>query len=213
MTINTVLFDLDGTLIDTNELIISSFLHTLEHYYPGQYTRETVLPFMGPPLDESFGELNSEKVDEMIAHYREYNLEHHDELVKEFVGVKETVVALHSQGYKMAIVSTKLHDSVVKGLKLTGLDQYFDVIIGYDDVTKAKPDPEPVFKALQALGSEPIESIMIGDNHHDIEAGQNAGTKTAAVAWSTKGREHLMQFHPDYMLEEMKDLLRILEVR
>ncbi len=71
--ITTILFDLDGTLIDTNELIISSFLHTLNHFYPGDYDRESVLPFMGPPLQESFGKLNPEKCDDMCAHYREHN--------------------------------------------------------------------------------------------------------------------------------------------
>jgi pyrophosphatase PpaX len=210
--ITTLLFDLDGTLIDTNELIISSFIHTLNHYYPDQYKREDVLPFMGPPLADTFMKIDSERVDEMIERYRKYNLENHDLLVKEFDGVYETIQELHEQGYKMAIVSTKIRDTVIKGLRLTKLDKFFDVVVGLDDVNHAKPDPEPLQKALQQLGSTPDEALMIGDNSHDILGGKNAGTKTAGVAWSAKGKEYLAQFEPDYMLEHIQDLFDILQV-
>lgn len=208
--INTVLFDLDGTLIDTNELIISSFLHTLEHYYPSQYKREDVLPFLGPTLRETFEPMDATKVDEMIATYRKYNLAHHDTFVTEFPTVLDTVKILKEKGYKVGIVTTKISDVVMKGLKLTNLDSYFDVIVALDHVEKAKPDPEPIFKALEQLGSKPDEAIMVGDNYHDILAGKNAGTKTAGVAWTIKGRDYLDQFEPDYILEEMADLLKIL---
>lgn len=208
--ITTILFDLDGTLIDTNELIITTYLHTLEKYYPGKYMREDVLPFMGPTLTEVFGKMNPDQAEEMISEYRRFNLANHDLLVKEFVGVVETVDTLKKKGYKMGIVTTKRHDTVLKGLRLMKLDSYFNVIVAIDHVKKEKPDPEPVFKALEQLGSTPDEAIMIGDNFHDILAGKNAGTKTAGVAWSLKGRDYLAQFEPDYILENMADLLTIL---
>jgi pyrophosphatase PpaX len=210
--ITTVLFDLDGTLIDTNELIISSFLHTLEHYYPTQYKREDVLAFIGPSLRETFEAMDPENFEDMIVTYRKYNLAHHDEIVTIFPTVLKTVQALKEKGYKVGIVTTKLSDTVMKGLKLTKLDTFFDVIVALDHVEKAKPDPEPIFKALKQLESQPEEAIMVGDNYHDILAGKNAGTKTVGVSWSIKGREHLEQFNPDYIIEEMYDLLKILEV-
>lgn len=208
--IDTVLFDLDGTLIDTNELIISSFMHVMGHYFPGQYGREDVLQFMGPPLTESFAKVNPGNVEEMVEFYRAYNIDQHDLLVTGFNGVEETIKALHQNGMKMAIVSTKRNDVVHKGLKLMKLDQYFEVVIGLDDVTHAKPDPEPLLLALKKLGSEPGTSLMVGDNHHDIMGGKNAGTKTAGVAWSAKGRDYLQEYEPDWMLEEMTDLLDII---
>ncbi|MFC5466592.1 pyrophosphatase PpaX [Lederbergia graminis] len=210
--ITTLLFDLDGTLIDTNELIVSSYLHTLEQYYPGQYTRNDVLPFMGPTLHDVFMGINPEKAEEMISVYRKYNLEKHDLLVKEFNGVFETIRTLHENGYKLAIVSTKVGSTVMKGLKLTNLDQFFDVVISLDEVENPKPHPEPLIKALSQLESEPGEAIMIGDNHHDIDGGKNAGTFTCGVAWSLKGREYLEQFDPDYIIENMSELLDIVEV-
>lgn len=210
--IDTVLFDLDGTLIDTNELIISSFLHTMETYYPGQYGREDVLPFLGPSLQETFEPMNPEGYEEMITTYRTYNLANHDLLVKGFEGVYETVKTLKENDFKLAIVTTKRSDVVQMGLKLSGLGEFFDVIVALDDVEKPKPDPEPLLKALDLLGSSPERAIMVGDNHHDIVGGQNAGTKTAGVAWSIKGKEHLEAYNPDYILDNMADILAILGV-
>ena len=207
--INTVLFDLDGTLIDTNELIIESFLYTLN---PEKYKRNDVLPFMGPTLRETFEAINPEKVDEMITTYRQFNLANHDTLVKEFPHVFETIQALKQAGVKIGIVTTKVLQTVEKGLKLTKLDPFFDVVVALDHVQKAKPDPEPVLKALELLGSKPVEAIMVGDNSHDILGGKNAGTMTAGVAWSLKGKEFLLGFKPDYLLEDMTDLLEILKV-
>lgn len=210
--ITTLLFDLDGTLIDTNELIVSSYLHTLDKYYPGRYGREDVLPFLGPPLIDAFMEVDPEKAEEMVSIYRKYNLEQHDLLVTEFNGVFETIRTLHENNYKLAIVSTKMRDTVLKGLALTNLDQFFDVIITLNEVENAKPDPEPLEKALAALDSKPEEAMMIGDNYHDILGGKNAGTYTCGVAWSLKGRSYLEEFKPDFMLENMADLLDIVGV-
>ncbi|MCM2536077.1 pyrophosphatase PpaX [Neobacillus pocheonensis] len=208
--ITTILFDLDGTLIDTNDLIITTYLHTLEKYYPSKYSREDVLPFMGPTLQEAFSTIDPDRVEEMILEYRTFNIANHDALVKEFAGVLETVELLKEKGYKLGIVTTKIHDTVLKGLRLTKLDRFFEVVVALDHVTKAKPDPEPIFKALEQLDATPEEAIMVGDNYHDILAGKNAGTKTAGCAWSIKGREYLAKYEPDYILENMADLLTIL---
>jgi pyrophosphatase PpaX len=210
--ITTLLFDLDGTLINTNDLIIASFMETLNHYYPEKYKKEDILPFIGPPLHDSFYSVDPERVEEMILRYREHNLKNHDLLVTEFEGVYETVETLHKAGFKLAIVSTKIREVVIRGLKHCRLDKFFDVVIGLDDVEKAKPDPEPLFKAMKLLGSESEETMMVGDNHHDVVAGQNAGTLSVGVAWTMKGREYLEEYNPDYMLDHMSDLLEILKV-
>ncbi|SES70401.1 pyrophosphatase PpaX [Salinibacillus kushneri] len=209
MSIRTLLFDLDGTLIDTNELIISSFLHTLEQYVPGQYGREDVYKFIGPSLWDSFGTVMPDKVDEMVDTYRKHNLEHHDSFVVAYDGVLETIQQVKQDGYQLGIVTTKIAETAKRGLKVTKLDSYFDVLIGLDDVSHEKPHPEPIYKALKALDAKASEAIMVGDNTHDILAGQNAGVKTAGVAWTIKGRKTLESLHPDYMLDNMRDLLTI----
>ncbi|GER69721.1 pyrophosphatase PpaX [Weizmannia acidilactici] len=211
--ITTLLFDLDGTLIDTNELIVQSFLHTLNHYYPGRYSREDVLIFNGPPLIDSFSSIDPERAEEMVAIYRAYNVQQHDSLVKEFPGVFDTIKMLKEHRFKLGIVSTKMKDTVMKGLKLTRLNPFFDAVITLDDVKRAKPDPEPVEKALHLLGSAPEEAIMIGDNYHDIQAAKNAGTYSAGVSWSAKGRAFLEKYKPDFMLDHMSDLAKIVGVK
>lgn len=208
--ITTVLFDLDGTLIDTNELIISTYLHTFEKYYPNRFQREDVLPFLGPTLEDAFGGINPDQVEEMILEYRAYNIANHDDLVNEFAGVLDTVQTLKDLGYKLGVVTTKRLDMTLKGLRLMNLVEFFEVIVACDHVENVKPDPEPIFKALEQLDSKPAETIMVGDNYHDILAGKNAGTTTAGVAWSIKGRDYVAKFEPDYMLENMTDLLTIL---
>lgn len=212
-SINTALFDLDGTLIDTNELIISSYLHTLNHYYPEKYGREDVIPFMGPTLKEVFESMDPINVDDMITMYRTYNLAQHDKIVTIFDGVYDTVKELKQKGFKLGIVTTKRLDTVKMGLKLTKLEEFFDVIVALDHVKNAKPDPEPVLLALQMLDASPEEAIMVGDNMHDILSGKNAGTLTAGVSWSLKGREFLQSYHPDYIFDNMRELLSIPEVK
>lgn len=210
--ITTILFDLDGTLIDTNDLIISSFLHTLNGYYPNQYKREDVLSFIGPSLYTTFSNIDQGRTEEMIETYRSYNTENHDRLVKEFEGVFETIQTLYENKFKLAIVSTKKRSTVLQGLNLTKLDQFFEIIITLDEVQHEKPHPEPIEKALKLLNSDPSEAIMVGDNYHDILAAKNAGTLSAGVAWSVKGRAYIESHHPDFILEHMSDLLKIVGV-
>ncbi|WP_085991371.1 pyrophosphatase PpaX [Oceanobacillus senegalensis] len=212
MSIRTILFDLDGTLIDTNELIIASFTHTLNNHYNLDYTREQIIEFNGPPLIDTFKNIDPDRVDEMIEVYRKHNLSEHDNYVKVFPNVKETLDILKERGFKIGIVTTKMTESVNRGLKVTGLQDYFDTIVTLDDVAHPKPNPEPVIKAMKDLDAVANSTLMVGDNSHDIESGQCAGVKTAGVAWSFKGKERLLRLNPTYMLDDMRDLLQIVGV-
>ncbi|MGM9987738.1 MAG: pyrophosphatase PpaX [Bacillaceae bacterium] len=211
MKVNTILFDLDGTLIDTNELIIQTFLHTLGNYYPEKYKREDVVHFIGPSLRETFTSIDESRADEMIQAYRAYNIEKHDEYVTIFETVYDAIAQLKEKGYKLGIVTTKMQPVVNMGLDLTKLTSFFDVVVTLDDVENAKPHPEPIYHALSLLDSQPHQAMMVGDNHHDILAGKNAGVKTAGVAWALKGIDYLQSFEPDYILHSMHDLITILE--
>lgn len=209
--IKALLFDFDGTLLDTNELIIQSFQHVLEKHYPGRYSREEILPFLGPTLTEIFTLVDPDRIEQFTTEYRAWNIANHDALSNEFDGVSETMRLLKNEGFKMAIVSTKINYMVQKGLDLLDVEGVFDVVIGYDDVSQTKPDPEPILLALERLGVEPEEAIMIGDNYHDIVGGQNAGVRTAGVAWTAKGEDFLQKYHPDYMLQHISDLIPIVK--
>lgn len=207
--ITTLLFDFDGTLLDTNELIIQTFQTVLNSHYPGKYEREDILPFLGPTLKETFEIVDPEKSAELIAEYRTWNLANHDAFASEFDGVSETLRQLKSAGFKMAIVSTKRNNMVMKGLRLMEAEELFDTVVGLDDVQHAKPHPEPLLVAMERLDSTPEETLMIGDNMHDILGGKNAGVRTAGVAWSAKGEQFIREQEPDFVLQHISDLLSI----
>lgn len=211
MNIDTILFDMDGTLIDTNKLIHESFVHTFNHYGLS-FTDEEILTFNGPPLIETFTNINPELAHSMVETYREHNIANHDAFVKVFPTVIETLERLKAENIKMAVVSAKMRPGVELGLEMTNIRQYFDTIVSVDDVTQPKPHPEPVLKAMHELGGRKETSLMIGDNSHDIESGNNAGVKTVGVKWSAKGEDFLKQFEPTYMIDEMHDLLKIVGV-
>lgn len=211
MAIRTVLFDLDGTILDSNELIHASFDYTLKQYNHS-FTREEIMRFNGPPLIESFSKIDSERAEMMVKTYIEHNHTIHNDYVKLFPQVIETIESLQDNDIKIGIVTAKVRASVDLGLALTGLDRYFETIITVDDVTHPKPHPESVIKAMKELNGKPDSTLMVGDNYHDIQSGQNAGVKTAGVAWSLKGKDFLASYHPTYMLEDMRDLLKIVGV-
>ncbi|MEK4230626.1 pyrophosphatase PpaX [Solibacillus sp. FSL H8-0538] len=211
MSTKALLFDFDGTLLNTNDLIIQTFMHLLEEKFPGQYSPKDCLKFIGPSLKETFDDITPGETDAMIAKYREWNIAYHDELVTGYDAVLSTLEQLKAAGIRLAIVSTKSHDGIERGLRVLGAAHLFEFYIGLEDVRHVKPHPEPILLALEKLGVKKEEVIMIGDNFHDIEGGKNAGVRTAGVAWSIKGEEFLQQLNPDYMLQHMTDLLAIVK--
>lgn len=209
MNIRTILFDLDGTLIDTNELIAASFAHTFEQF-GFAFTEEEMLAFNGPPLVDTFRAYLPERVEEMVTIYREHNKEHHDMYVKVFPHVKETLKALQEAGIQIAVVTSKMLSVAKHGLEFTGLTPYVEHLIALDDVEHAKPHPESVLKAMDLLNANPESTLMVGDNYQDIKAGQNAGIRTAGVEWSHKGKEYLESYNPTYMLADIQDVLKLI---
>jgi pyrophosphatase PpaX len=208
--IDTVLFDLDGTIVDTNELIIQSFLHVFQHHSLESVTREHIIPHMGKPLRDQFQYFSSkDNVDDMIAAYRVFNIEKHDELVKEFPYVREVIQALSAGGIRLGIVTTKMRKTTLMSLQLYGLYEFMDAIVTIDDVEHPKPHPEPVLKAVEALGSHPGNTLMVGDSQFDILSANEAGAVSVGVAWSLKGEQHLRGFNPAHIIHDMRDLLDI----
>lgn len=211
--ISTVLFDLDGTLLDTNELIIQSFMHTLEGRTTQPCTRESIIPHMGKPLTDQLKFFSGqEDVQELVQIYRAYNFSRHDELVTVFPYVRETLAQLHAAGVKIGVVTAKIRKTSEMGLTLCGLMPYISSIVTVEEVSRSKPDPEGIYRALQELGSEGEPAIMVGDSQYDIQAGHNANIMTVAVSWSLKGRDYLLHENPTYIIDDMRELLRIVGV-
>ncbi|MDO7908498.1 pyrophosphatase PpaX [Paenibacillus sp. JX-17] len=207
--ITTVLFDLDGTIIDTNELIISSFINSLHSRLPKPLTREEIIPHMGDTLEKQLQQFAGEghNVEEMVQAYRAYNALHHDEMVKTFPHVPEVVKELHKRGIKLGVVTTKIRPSSMRVLNTFGLTEYMGSIVTVNDVVHPKPHAEPVLKAVEELQADPDTTLMVGDSSFDILAAKAAGVQSAGVAWSLKGEETLRRYEPDFMLYDMRDIL------
>lgn len=214
MPFATFLFDLDGTLIDSVELILSSYRHTMRVHRREVPGDELWLAGLGTPLRVQFRQFTDDpaEIDAMIATYREYNLAHHDAMARPYDGVVDEVRRLAAPGRRFGLVTSKSRSGAERGLRLIGLADTFEVIVGSDEVTNPKPHPEPVLTALERLGATPASAVFIGDSRHDVQCGHAAGVRTAAVLWGPFDRPHLEDLAPDYWLERPADLRRLAEV-
>ena len=211
--IQTVLFDLDGTLIDSIRLILDSYHHTLAAHGVPPRTDEDWLRGVGTPLSVQFAEWHDDlgKLEAMVATYRAYNLAHHDRMVTVYPGVVAAVEAIRAAGRRTGLVTSKNRQGALRGLTLVRLEAMMDVLVCADEVTNPKPDPEPVEKAVALLGADPATTVYVGDSIHDMVSGRAAGVRTAAALWGPFGREHLELATPDYWLETPADLLTLLD--
>ena len=208
-----VLFDLDGTLIDSIGLILDSYRHTMAaHGLPVPHDRHWT-EGIGTPLRAQLAPFATEAlpIETLIATYREYNLSHHDSRVTAFRGVPEAVAQLRALGCRLGIVTSKNRAGAARGLALVGLAYAFELTVAADDVERAKPDPEPVLRALEVLGAEAGQAVYVGDSVHDIHAGRAAGVSTAGVLWGQAVRGDLMPAAPDHWLDTPADLVRLVD--
>jgi pyrophosphatase PpaX len=210
--LQTVLFDLDGTLIDSIRLILDSYHHTLtQHNLPARSDEEW-LRGVGTPLHVQFSEWGKQPdvLQAMIATYREFNLKHHDRMVTVYPGVVDAVREIKAAGVQTGLVTSKNRQGALRGLSLVGLQALMDVMVCADEVENPKPHPEPVEKAVALLGADPATTVYVGDSIHDMVSGRAAGVKTAAALWGPFGRSHLESAKPDYWLETPADLVDLI---
>jgi pyrophosphatase PpaX len=212
--LTTVLFDLDGTLIDSVRLILDSYHHTLATHGLPAMSDEHWLAGLGTPLRVQFRHWSHDAagLEALIATYREYNLMHHDRMVTAYPDVVPMVLAIRAAGYRTGLVTSKNRPGALRGLTLVGLADAMELIVGADEVRNPKPHAEPIEFALRQLGEFPGRAIYVGDSIHDMESGRAAGVRTGAVLWGPFGRSHLESATPDHWLERPGDLLRLLGI-
>ncbi|EGT0013985.1 TPA: pyrophosphatase PpaX [Clostridium perfringens] len=209
--IKAVLFDLDGTLINTNDLILKSFKHTFKTMLDLEPTEEEITMNYGRPLQEIFKSYDENRIEEMINCYRKINLELHDDECKEFADVDLMLQTLKNKGIKIGIVTSKKSDMAERGAKLMGIFKYFDTFITPEVTIKHKPEGEPVLKACENLGVSPSEALMVGDSPYDILAGKNAGAKTCGVKYTALPIEKLQESKPDFYVDKPLEILELVE--
>ncbi|HLS99873.1 MAG TPA: HAD-IA family hydrolase, partial [Acholeplasma sp.] len=194
------------------EIIYDNIRKTFAKFLPDKkFSEDELKQFVGPTLHHSFAwyQPDPKIIEEMVEYYRKINLENHEKGVKAYPHAKEVLMALKEHGYAIGIVSSKLRNVVEMGLKQNDMLQYVDVVIGSDDVTKHKPDREPIIKCLKALSVGSANATYVGDHAWDIEAAKASGVKSVGVAYSIH-YDKLVASKPDVIVDDLEKLLYIL---
>lgn len=201
------LFDLDGTLVDTTELIARSFRHAYSEVFGEIKPDEVLMANVGQPLMKQMELLGGDRAQELYDTYRVFNHAKHDEYIRAYPGIEELLVELKARGAKLAVVTSKSRSTMEMAFRSIHIDHYFDTLIATDDTDNHKPHPQPLLLAMSRLDLTPEECVYIGDSPFDIQAGQAAGMATAAVGWGMFAPVRLKELEPDFYFEEPDAIL------
>ena len=203
-----VLFDLDGTVIDSGAIILASMRHAAETVVGGSYSDEQLMAAVGGPgLEAQLVELDPYRVDELVRVYREHNEPLHDTL-STCAGMDEALAELKERGHRLGIVTAKRRATVDLAFRKLPIEHLFETVVGGDETERHKPDPAPLQLALERLGARPEDAAYVGDSPFDMQAAQAAGLFAIGVSW---GRIHTADklSDADVVIHEAGELLEL----
>lgn len=210
-----LLFDGDGTLIDTYDMILRSMRRTLNDGEGMALSDAELMVGVGTPLLDQmlhFTRGDVPRAERLVDEYRAHNDSIHDAGIRAFDGTAAVLERFHAAGIPLGVVTSKRHELAERGFRLTGLFDFFDVFIGADDWPEHKPKPGPILHAGELLGVAPEHCLYIGDSPYDIQAGNAAGCRTVAVTWGMFSAEALSAEHPTFMIDSLSELADMLGV-
>lgn len=210
--VKAVLFDLDGTLLDTHDLILASFRHATSEVLGRSFPDEVLMQKVGQPLATQMWDFTDDAAvhEQLLTTYRTFNHAAHDECVRAFEGVAEALAELHERGLRMGVVTSKMHALAMRGIEICGLADYIECLVAPDDFPAHKPDPGPVAYGCELLGLQPSECLYVGDSPFDIQAGNGAGCATVAVTWGMFAPELLAEHSPSHTIDTPAELPALL---
>lgn len=182
---DTVLFDFDGTVVDSTPAVLGAWKHVYDVLKPGQYDEEACLSTFGEQLDISLSRFFPEHpTPEVVKIYRDWQITRLTDYVKEFPGVFDAIDKVHDAGFKTGVVTSRHRETADILFDLFKVHDHFDVIVDCESTKKHKPDPEPIDVALEKLGSVPEKALYVGDAVFDLLTSHNAGVDFALVMWT-----------------------------
>jgi len=203
-----VLFDLDGTLVDTIPFILASVRHAFEGYGRCPTDAEWIAG-IGTPLRDQLASFAREPadVDRLFDRYRGFWTAEHDARTRAFPGAAEVVAGLAAAGHPLGVVTAKLEAGALRTLRHVGLLPHIQAVVGADSAPRAKPFPDPVLMALERLGRAPGEALLVGDSTHDLAAARAAGVFAVAATWGACDRAVLAAQVPDAWVDDVREVL------
>ena len=211
MRFPVVLFDLDGTVIDSGAIILASMRHAAKEVLGAEFPDEELMAAVGGPgLEEQMHALAPDKVAELVDVYRAHNEPLHDELVC-CAGMDDVLVRLKDEGRRLGIVTAKRRQTVDLAFARIPIAHLFETVVGGDETARHKPDPEPLLLALDRMGARPDEAAYVGDAPFDVKAAKAAGLFSIGVTWGgIHARERLEAEEPDALVDTPEELLGVL---
>lgn len=206
------MFDLDGTLINSIDHIVACWQETVRTCLKREMTRQEILPTLGRALLECFEEIAPGRAEELRDVYRAHQKLTHDDMVTLVPGTRETLTVLKEAGIRLGVVTSKGIVVATEGLDLFGLVPLFDTLVTYEDTTRHKPQPDPLFVAAERMSLEPGEMVYVGDAVVDVQAGKAAGLRTLAVTWGAGDIDSLIAAGPDGICGSMGEVAQALGV-
>jgi pyrophosphatase PpaX len=207
----TVLFDLDGTVVDSGAIILASMRHATREVLGRDYSDEELMQAVGGPgLEAQMAALAPEHVERLVDVYRAHNEPLHAEL-EACAGMGDVLVRLAEEGWKLGVVTAKRRSTVELAFDRVPLGHLFETVVGGDETERHKPDPEPLLLAAERLGADPAETAYVGDSPFDVRAAKAAGMFAVAVTWGRiHDRSRLEAEEPDAIVDKAEELLAIL---
>ena len=210
--IKNIIFDFDGTLVDSNDAVISSLKETKKNFQGFYPDDNSVREVLGKSLESQLRGIGiNENIDEALEYYRNHYRKVRDELTFEYQGIREMLDLLYSMGIRMAIVSNKGKNGLNHGLDKFGYGKYFDMVVGKDDVIFNKPDRNAFDMVIKKFGGNKKDYIMVGDSLSDMKFGKNSGIKTVLVSWTLVPLENFHDIKPDFLIGDPNQLIYIVE--
>lgn len=206
--IKAVIFDLDGTLIQSEQIIMDGYAYAMQMHLPNiEITRDDITNFLGQTLENSFKQYTKDTdiIFELTKTYRTYTSEKSNEELITYPNAHNIVKYLKDKNIKLGIVTSKGLEVATENLKTVGLDGMFDCLIGYESVENHKPSPDGLLKALEILNVKPEEAIYIGDHENDIKAAKKAQMLSCGVTYSHRLEELLFE-SPTYVVDDLINL-------
>jgi pyrophosphatase PpaX len=211
--LKAALFDFDGTLVDTTEMIYQGMRHAASTILGrDDIPRETLLANVGQPLPRQMELMDAEKAELLLEAYRHHHEENHDALIQEFPHVAQELSRLRSAGIKVAVVTSKRRVSVEMALdNFPDLRHVVDRFVTMEDTNEHKPHPEPLWRGLELLGDVPKEeAAYVGDSPFDVEAAKAADLTSVAVSWGAFSEDRLREAEPDYLVPDIQSVVDVL---